>query len=172
MPFAIQYVENCRVETWLTKACRWFWPLLLGPIILFAPESPWWLVRKGDYDQANEAQQRLISKTTDAQARIDKQTALMILTVRHERLINSQTSYLACFKASDLRRTLAAIGIYVIQTLSGNSLRSSSTYFLEQAGLATTQAFNMTLVSYTLALIGGFVSVSAIVPTLSLWRHC
>ncbi|EXJ80698.1 hypothetical protein A1O3_06982 [Capronia epimyces CBS 606.96] len=138
-------------------AIQWFWPVLLIPILSFAPESPWWLVRQGRLEEAKVVLRGL---RTDERGGldIDKNVALMVVTIEYERRVNTETSYLACFKGIDLQRTLVPIGIYCIQTLSGNPLRSYSTYFLEQAGLPTTQAFNMTIVNYSLALVGGFAA--------------
>ncbi|KAH7144112.1 hypothetical protein B0J13DRAFT_622691 [Dactylonectria estremocensis] len=81
-------------------------------------------------------------------------------TREHNCAVNYQTSYLACFRGVDLRRTLISICIYCIQTLSGNPLRGYSTYFLQQSGLPGTQAFNMTIVGYSLALVGGFFTLN------------
>ncbi|KAH6962024.1 general substrate transporter [Ilyonectria sp. MPI-CAGE-AT-0026] len=136
-------------------AVQWVWPVLLIPLLHFAPESPWWLVRQGRLEDAKAVLTRLTSGG-HVGFNIDKQVALMMVTMEHERTINAQTSYLACFRGVDLRRTLIVIGIYCMQTLSGNPLRGYSTYFLQQAGLPTTQAFNMTIVGYSLALAGGF----------------
>jgi MFS transporter, SP family, general alpha glucoside:H+ symporter len=138
---------------------RWVWPVLLIPTIFFAPESPWWLVRSGRREEAKATQQRLLSPDNDT-IDISKQVAFMVFTTKHERKVNSQVTYWACFKGTDLKRTMVVIGIYSVQAFSGNSLRSSSTYFLEQAGLRTTELFNITLVSYALAVVGGLVSVS------------
>jgi len=84
----------------------------------------------------------------------------MIATTEHERAVNAETSYRACFQGTNLRRTMIVIGIYCVQTLNGNPLRGYSTYFLEQAGLPTTQAFNMTIAGFAVAIVGGFFSVS------------
>lgn len=85
---------------------------------------------------------------------------MMVVTTEHERLIDSSTSYRACFEGPNLRRTLIVIGIYCVQTFNGNPIRGYSTYFFEQAGLPTTQAFNMSIVGFALAIVGGFGSVS------------
>lgn len=104
-------------------------------------------------------QQRLMSSnmtTEDANRDIN----MIVYTTNLERELVSKSSYLDCFKGRDLQRTLVVIGIYCTQTMCGNPLRSSSTYFLEQAGLPTAQSFDMTMISYALAVLGGIVSVS------------
>jgi len=88
----------------------------------------------------------------------------MALTTEHEREVNGGTHYLACFRGTDLRRTIIVIGCYCMQVLSGSTFRSYVTYFFEQAGLPTTQAFNMSIVAYALGLIGTVLSVSSHVP--------
>jgi SP family general alpha glucoside:H+ symporter-like MFS transporter len=103
--------------------------------------------------------QRLTSPT-NVNFNIEKNIALMVVTTEHERTVNEETSYWACFQGTNLRRTIIVVGIYCIQTLNGNPLRGYSTYFYEQAGLATTEAFNMTIVGFAVAIVGGFFSVS------------
>ncbi|KAH7355587.1 general substrate transporter, partial [Pyrenochaeta sp. MPI-SDFR-AT-0127] len=138
-------------------AVQWFWPVLLIPLITLAPESPWWLVRKGRLEEAKAVVQSLTSPE-NVDFDVEKNVALMVVTTEHERAIDAETSYKACFKGLNLRRTLVVIGIYCIQVLNGNSLRGYSTYFLTQAGLPTTQAFNMAIIGYAIAIVGGFFS--------------
>ncbi|KXJ85617.1 general substrate transporter [Microdochium bolleyi] len=150
----------------ITFAIQWFWPALLIPVLCFAPESPWWLVRKGRLDEARALlKDRLMSNKNnggpaDVAFDLDKQVALMLATTEHERAVMAQTSYAACFRGSNLRRTLTVIGIYCVQVLSGNNLRASSTYFLQQAGLPTSMSFNMTIVNNALAFAGGLCTAS------------
>lgn len=84
----------------------------------------------------------------------------MRLTTEHEREVNSGTQYAACFKGTDLRRTIIVIGCYCMQVLSGSTLRAYATYFFEQAGLPVDQAFNMSIITYGISLLGVIVSVS------------
>ncbi|KND86239.1 General alpha-glucoside permease [Tolypocladium ophioglossoides CBS 100239] len=132
---------------------RWFWPVILIPAIYFAPESPWWLVRRGRLGEARDVVTRLTSPQ-NANFDVDKNITLMEVTTEHERQLNAETSYRACFAGTDLRRTIIVIGCYCIQTLSGNPLRAYSTYFFQQAGLPTEQAFNMSIVGFALGIVG------------------
>lgn len=122
-------------------------------------------MRQGRLEEAKKVLIGLVSQE-EATIDCDKNVALMVVTTEHERHINAGTSYYACFRGVDLKRTLTVIGIYCAQTLSGNPLRGSSTYFMRQAGFPSEQAFNLTIINYALALIGGFVSVSAFAPFL------
>lgn len=86
----------------------------------------------------------------------------MVLTIEHEREVNAGTHFLSCFKGTDLRRTIIVIGCYCMQVMSGSTVRAYATYFFQQAGLPTDQAFNMSIVGYGLGLAGVMVSVSQI----------
>lgn len=127
--------------------------------VIFAPESPWWLVRQNRLEDAKASLRRLVSREQATSSYIDKTVALMVLTTEHERQINSSTSYLGCFKGTDLRRTGLVIFLFCIQIIGGTTLRSYATYFFEQAGLAPEQSFNMAIITYTVSLGGTFVAV-------------
>ncbi|KAF2016909.1 sugar transporter [Aaosphaeria arxii CBS 175.79] len=149
-----------RTDEWAYRipfGVQWVWPVIMIPIIYFAPESPWWLVRKDRVEEARAVVQKLTSPA-NVNFDVDKNVALMVVTTEYERMVSSTTSYKGCFEGVNLRRTLTMIGIYCIQTLNGNPLRGFSTYFLQQAGLPTSQAFNMTIVGFGVAILGGFFS--------------
>jgi SP family general alpha glucoside:H+ symporter-like MFS transporter len=46
-------------------ALQWMWPVPLMIALWFAPESPWWLVRRGRHEDAKVALQRLSTNKTD-----------------------------------------------------------------------------------------------------------
>jgi SP family general alpha glucoside:H+ symporter-like MFS transporter len=126
--------------------------------VLFAPESPWWLVRQHRLEEAKTTLRRLTSGQ-DADFDLHKTVTLMALTVDHERKLNPSTTLVACFKGTDLRRTIIVMGCYCMQVISGTTLRSYSTYFFVQAGLSTDQSFNMSIVTYILEFVGTLVAV-------------
>jgi SP family general alpha glucoside:H+ symporter-like MFS transporter len=134
----------------------WPLPLLIG--IILAPESPWWLVRKGRYSDAEKSVRRL---TTRREGGIDptKTVAMMIHTDQLEKeAAKSEGSYWECFKGTNLRRTEIACMVWMVQTLCGNGLGGFSTLFFEQAGLSTVYSFDFTMGQFGLGAIGVFFS--------------
>jgi MFS transporter, SP family, general alpha glucoside:H+ symporter len=61
-------------------AVQWLWPAVILVGLPFAPESPWWLVRKGRTEDAEKALKRLASLTLD----IKPTLAMIIETDRIE----------------------------------------------------------------------------------------
>ena len=88
----------------------------------------------------------------------------MILTTEHEREANASTTFLSCFRGTDLRRTIIVIGCYCITVSGGSTIRAYATYFLQQAGLPTEEAFNMSIVLYALGVLGLMGTVSLNFP--------
>lgn len=86
----------------------------------------------------------------------------MVYTTAHEREVEAGTSYLACFKGVNLRRTIIVMGVYTMQCLTGAPLRAYMTYFFKQAGLPTDQSFNMTIVALAVSVLGVLGAVSSL----------
>jgi SP family general alpha glucoside:H+ symporter-like MFS transporter len=125
--------------------------------IVFAPESPWWLVRKNRLEEAKASLLRLTSPGR-IEFDADQVITLMVVTTENERESGTGTRYIDCFRGVDLRRTSISCCCWGIQILSGTGLRIYSTYFYQQAGLPTEQAFTMSIVQYALGIVGVFVA--------------
>ncbi|KAJ6142139.1 hypothetical protein N7497_011238 [Penicillium chrysogenum] len=138
-------------------ALQWVWPIPLMIGIIFAPEPPWWLVRKNRLEEAKAALRRLTSPGR-IEFDADQAITLMVVTTESERETGTGTRYIDCFRAVDLRRTSIACCCWGIQILSGTGLRIYSTYFYQQAGLPTEQAFTMSIIQYALGIAGVFVA--------------
>ncbi|KAK9465520.1 general substrate transporter [Lipomyces arxii] len=138
-------------------AVQWVWPIPLGLILWFAPESPWWLVEKGQYDKAEASVKRLSAK--DKQDDAWQTVAMMIHTNKTEKAQTESTSYIECFKGSDRRRTFIVMFVYAAQTLCGLAIGGNPTYFLLQAGLDPTDGYK--------AGVGGFAC--SCVGTITAW---
>ncbi|KAI0182068.1 putative maltose permease [Hypoxylon sp. FL1284] len=120
-------------------ALQWFWVAVIIPGFFFIPESPWWLLRKGKTEEARDALRRLSSQNAD----VDSTLAVIAETDRLELALEAGSTYLDTIKGINLRRTEISTGVYTTQVLSGIYLINYGTYFFEQAGLPTEEAFNM-----------------------------
>ncbi|OMP86158.1 Maltose permease MAL61 [Diplodia seriata] len=128
-------------------ALQWMWPVPLIVIIFLAPESPWWLVRKGRVADAKKSILRLTSLNRDTDFDADETIAMMTHTTALESETTAGATYMDCFKGHDLRRTEIICMVWAMQNLSGNAFSSYSTYFLQQAGLPTSTSYSFALYS-------------------------
>ncbi|ORX37158.1 general substrate transporter [Kockovaella imperatae] len=121
---------------------QWCWPIPVGILIWMAPESPWWLVRRGKLAEAEKVVIRLgVAEGISPSDRV----AEMLRTVEIERSQTEGASYIDCFKGSDLRRTLLGCMIFIFQNYTGYTLAGNIVYFMEQAGFPSSSAFAMGL---------------------------
>lgn len=131
-------------------ALQWMWIPWLFVGIFLAPESPWWLVRKGRIADAKKSLLRLTSQNRETDFDADETIAMMVHTTALEKKITRGASYLDCFKGIDLRRTEIVCMVWAIQNLSGNSFSNYSTYFLTNAGVAESNAYSFALGQYAI----------------------
>lgn len=151
-----------REDEWsyrIPYALQWMWPVPLAIGIYFAPESPWWLIRKGRMDDAKKALLRLTSPPSQTSAKsvdfdADETIAMMVHTTALEQNETRGSSYLDCFRGTDLRRTEIVALVWAIQNLSGNSFSNYSTYFLQQAGLSDRSSYAFALGQYGINMVG------------------
>ncbi|ODQ78828.1 hypothetical protein BABINDRAFT_162509 [Babjeviella inositovora NRRL Y-12698] len=138
-------------------ALQWMWPIPIMIGIYLAPESPWWLVKKGRIDEAKVSLGRLISENEnipDKSILVDAMTAKIQLANEEEAALVAGISYFDCFKGGNWRRTRIGAMVWTLQNLTGSALMGYSTFFYEQAGLSTSNSFTFTIVQYVLGLIG------------------
>ncbi|EHK96965.1 putative Maltose permease MAL31 [Glarea lozoyensis 74030] len=86
----------------------------------------------------------------------DDTISMMVHTTKLEEKITAGASYLDCFKGTDLRRTEIVCMVWAMQNLSGNSFSGYSTYFLKQAGLSSSRAYDFALGQYGINMGGVF----------------
>lgn len=98
-------------------AIQWVWPVPLFISVLFAPESPWWLVRQDRLDEAEAALKRLITKDSNVDTK--DTIAMMVHTNQLEESIETGTSYIDCFRGTDRRRTEIACMAWATQVFFG-----------------------------------------------------
>ena len=71
-----------------------------------APESPWWLVRKGRVEDAKKSLLRLTSVDREADFDADETVAMIAHTTALEEQMSEGASYLDCFKGVDCEQFL------------------------------------------------------------------
>lgn len=142
-----------RTDEWAYRipyALQWMWPVPLLIGVAFAPESPWWLVRRERYEDAKKALLRLTSLNRETDFNADETIAMMRHTTALEKKITKGASYLDCFKGTDLRRTEIVCMAWAIQNLAGNSFSNYSTYFLENAGVSQENSYSFAMGQYAI----------------------
>lgn len=142
-------------------------------IIFFAPESPWWLVRKGRKQEALRSVERLGPKDK----RNSQQTLAVIeRTVEIEAQMGGQPSLVDLFKGTDLRRTTIICLMYASQNFAGNLIANQATFFFErelppttislnelltilpEAGISQSKAFELNLINSCLGFVANACS--------------
>ncbi|KAF2855052.1 sugar transporter [Plenodomus tracheiphilus IPT5] len=148
-----------REDEWsyrIPYALQWMWPVPLIIGIFLAPESPWWLVRKGRLEDAKKSLLRLTSLDRETDFDAEETVAMMVHTTALEEKITAGASYLDCFRGVDLRRTEIVCMAWAIQNLSGNAFSGYSSYFLQQAGLPASTSFDFAMGQYGINMAGVF----------------
>nr|GAT49218.1 maltose permease [Mycena chlorophos] len=148
---------NNRADQWAWRvplALQWIFPTPLLIIIFFAPESPWWLARRGRKAEALRSIERLSSKTEDPQAKF----AMIERTVEIEAQHGGAPTLLDLFKGTDRRRTIIICLMYASQNFAGNLIANQATYFFEQAGQPQSMAFNLNLINSCLGFVANALS--------------
>ncbi|KAJ4507564.1 hypothetical protein HRR83_004144 [Exophiala dermatitidis] len=163
----------------LPFAGQWVWPIFLIPLLCFAPESPWHLVRQRRYDEAERSLRRLRSShrinhegnhhdnrhgENDSDAVIKKTLASIIHTNKLEESLSVGTSYADCFRGFELRRTEIACVCFAGQILAGSSFAYNASYFFEQVGLSPKTTYTLNLAGTGLALAGTVMNWICVMP--------
>jgi SP family general alpha glucoside:H+ symporter-like MFS transporter len=85
---------------------------------------------------------------------VDETVAMIEHTNEMERVAKEGTTYKDCFQGVDLRRTEIVVGIWIVQTLGGQSLMGYFSYFMTQAGMDARNSFSLSMASSALGIVG------------------
>jgi SP family general alpha glucoside:H+ symporter-like MFS transporter len=124
----LQAICLANQEFRIPVALQWMFPTPLAILLWMAPESPWWLVRKGRYEEAERSVGRLGRKS---RLNLGEAVSMMRRTIELEKTVK-EPNYLELFKGTDLYRTLIVCGVYAAQNLTGNLIANQAVYFFER----------------------------------------
>ncbi|KZZ88060.1 maltose permease [Moelleriella libera RCEF 2490] len=153
------YAYNKRDDQWAWRvplALQWIFPTPLMLLVFCAPESPWWLVRKGRKREALRSIERLADKKSTESAQ--QSLAMIERTVEIEAKLGGAPTLLDLFKGTDLRRTTITCLMYASQNFAGNLIANQATFFFEQAGLSHDLSFQLNLINSCLQFIANALS--------------
>lgn len=138
-------------------AAQWAFPVFLVGFAVLVPESPWYLVRKGKFEQATNALKRLSPATDDIDAKLDTIKTEVAL---EQSLAASQSgaSYMECLRGTNFRRTRIVCGMFVTQQFTGIAFYAQALYFLGISGLPIALTFQLALGGFAVAMAGNIVS--------------
>ncbi|KAJ6443670.1 maltose permease [Purpureocillium lavendulum] len=157
---------NKRSDEWAWRiplALQWIFPTPLLVLIFFAPESPWWLIRRGRKEEAMRSIERLGAHSTE---HAQQTLAMMERTVEIEAQQGGAPTLLDLVKGTDLRRTVITCLMYASQNFAGNLIANQATFFFErhrltlgpEAGISPDRAFDLNLINSCLQFIANALS--------------
>lgn len=143
-------------------AIQWFWPCFLIPLLYFAPESPYHLVRHNRLDEAEKSIRRLQKQSLSIDPK--RTLATIVYTNNLEEQLSVGTTYWDCFKGFERRRTEIAMVVFGGQLVCGLCFAYASTYFFQQVGLDTADAYSLGVGANGLALFACFCNWFLLMP--------
>nr|SIP56036.1 putative Sugar Porter [Yarrowia yakushimensis] len=156
---------STRTDDWAYRvplAVQWAFPVILIPLLCFAPESPWWHVRRGDIEKARNALSRLAD---GSKIDLDAHIQHMIQTDNEE---DKSGTFAEIFKGSDLHRTEICAMAYAIQPLSGANIINFFAFFFQLTGIPQDIIFKLTL---GLTGLGFLATLLSSIPLARLGRR-
>ncbi|KAG4434216.1 hypothetical protein IFR05_010286 [Cadophora sp. M221] len=121
---------------------QWVWIPPLFLVGYFAPESPWYLIRRGRQADAEKSLYRLARKGYYTEQTMTETLALMNHTNEMEKIESENANYKDCFTGTNRRRTGIVMMAWVIQMLNGQSITQYAAIMLTTVGMSPTNAFN------------------------------
>ncbi|EXJ87773.1 hypothetical protein A1O1_04700 [Capronia coronata CBS 617.96] len=108
-----------------------FVPLVYLIALPFLPESPRYLVYRGRYEEAEKVMRVLFNHPEN----ITTEIQLLKLQIEEQRELHKATTLLDCFKGANRRRTIAAMGVQILQQAQGVSfIQNFIITFMQQLG--------------------------------------
>ncbi|KAK9455958.1 general substrate transporter [Dipodascopsis uninucleata] len=144
-----------RSDKWAYRgifASQWLFSGVGLMLLPFLPESPWYYSNKGQDTKAKKSLQRLYGEKYMLS---DVRLAWIKRSQEEMDMQKEGSSFLACFKGTNLRRTIITVMALTIQKLSGVDFISNySTYYFQLAGFTTQKSFQLSCGAQGLSVAG------------------
>ncbi|KAH6988091.1 alpha-glucosides permease MPH2/3 [Ilyonectria sp. MPI-CAGE-AT-0026] len=139
---------------------QWVWvpPLLL--VGFLAPESPWYLIRRGRLDDAEKSLRRLAAKDHYTEQTMAETLALMKHTNEMEKIESADASYKDCFRGTNKRRTGIVMMAWIIQMLNGQSITQYAAIMLTSVGMSKNMAFNYNMAIQSVNIVATATAIA------------
>jgi MFS family permease len=134
---------------------QWITTILPFVLVCFLPESPSYLIRKGNMEAAHRALAWLHIDQVDVSALLDQ----MRLSIAHEESMSRELAYVDCFKGANRRRTMIVAFSFVIPSFFGVPLLASASYFMQVVGMASSLSIIVLILGIVLGLVANAVGV-------------
>lgn len=122
---------------------------LLGQI--FMPESPIYLVNKGKTAVAKKSLERMYTDSVDAEAHLER----IKFTLAESEVSKKSSSYIDCFKGTNLRRTLIVILVFMSEPMSGlGFIGSYGALMYQYVGISEERSFHLAIGGQILSISG------------------
>jgi SP family sugar:H+ symporter-like MFS transporter len=165
-PVVLTAMEKTDPYNWRTPMLTQFAFLgIMAPIFIYLPETASYFAARGEHDKGRATLQRVNGNVEGYD--VDQEYAIILNTIEEERRSREYldynpnsvreilTSYIACFRGTNLKRTFAASLPLVLQQVCGLSfLNTYSSFFFRQAGFANPFDITAILTGIKIASIG------------------
>ncbi|KAH8768208.1 general substrate transporter [Diaporthe sp. PMI_573] len=126
-------------------------------LVWFVPESPVWLMRIGNVSKARRSLSRLgYTQTLEIDTEIFRIRAALDKEIKD---CGEGTSYLECFRNSDLRRTIISVMPLAIQALGGQFFFAFYfAYYSQLVGYSVHESFRLQFIQYAFVIFANVCS--------------
>jgi MFS family permease len=126
-------------------------------LVWFVPESPVWLMRIGNVSKARRSLSRLgYTQTLEIDTEIFRIRAALDKEIQD---CGEGTSYLECFRNSDLRRTIISVMPLAIQALGGQFFFAFYfAYYSQLVGYSVHESFRLQFIQYAFVIFANVCS--------------
>ncbi|KAF4473088.1 high-affinity glucose transporter [Fusarium albosuccineum] len=134
MASVVIYLSKNRSDQWqylIVILCQLFVPLGYITFYVFLPESPRYLVYRGRFDEAES----VLKSLSNHPETVPQEVQLLKAQVEEQRELHAASSIRDCFRGTNLRRTIIAMSVQILNQAQGVSfIQNFIVTFMQQLG--------------------------------------